>query len=119
MNKNDKLLIFVSIIILSITILILKLTSVKLNKIASIYYENNLVLQIDLSKEEQEYIVKGYNGDVKIKAGNSKIKVVSETSEKHLCSKQGYISESYETIVCLPNKIVIKIVSNNELDAAL
>ena len=59
------------------------------------------------------------NGNVKIKAGNGRIKVIEETSEKHLCSKQGYIEESYETIVCLPNKIVIKITSGEKYDATL
>lgn len=119
MNKNDKLLIVISLPILLIVLLVLKLTSIKSNKVANIYYENEIILKIDLSGEEKDYTVKGYNGDVKIKAGNGKIKVVEETSEKHLCSKQGYIKESYETIVCLPNKIVIKITSNDELDATL
>lgn len=119
MNKNDKLLIIIMVPVLLITLLILKVTAVKTNKVANVYYENEIVLKIDLSKEEQEYVVKGYNGDVKISAGNGKIKVLSETSDKHLCSKQGYIKESYETIVCLPNKIVIKITSDDELDATL
>ena len=119
MNKNDKLLIVFLVPILLIILLLFKLTSVKSNKVANVYYENQVILTIDLSGEEQDYIVKGYNGNVKIKAGNGKIKVVEETSEKHLCSKQGYIKESYETIVCLPNKIVIKITSNNDLDATL
>lgn len=118
MNKSDKLLIIILIPILLIVLLIFKLTSVKSNKIANVYYENEVILKINL-EEEKEYVVKGYNGDVKIKAGNGKIKVVEETSEKHLCSKQGYIKESYETIVCLPNKIVIKITSDDELDATL
>ena len=90
----------------------------KASQILLNYYENEVILKINL-EEEKEYVVKGYNGDVKIKAGNGKIKVVEETSEKHLCSKQGYIKESYETIVCLPNKIVIKITSDDELDATL
>ena len=119
MNKKKKKLVVILVSILLISLLILKITSVKTNKIANIYYENEVILKIDLSKEEKEYTVKGYNGDVKIKAGNGKIKVLEETSEKHLCSKQGYISESYETIVCLPNKIVIKIAYSDELDATL
>ena len=47
---------------------------------------------------------------------NKSAKVVEEKSPLHLCSKQGYISKSYETIVCLPNKIVIKLESNDDLD---
>ena len=43
-----------------------------------------------------------------------KIRVVEENSPLHLCSKQGFIDKSYETIVCLPNKVVIKLVSDSE-----
>ena len=39
-----------------------------------------------------------------------------EESPLHLCSKQGFIEESYESIVCLPNKIVIKISSKKKKD---
>ena len=119
MNKNDKLLIAILIPILIIILVMFKLSSVSSNKIAYVYYENEVILTIDLSEEEKEYNVKGYNGNVKIKAGNGRIKVIEETSEKHLCSKQGYIEESYETIVCLPNKIVIKITSSEKYDATL
>lgn len=118
MNKSDKLLVVILIPILLVILLVFKLTAVSTNKVAYVYYENEIVKTIDLN-EEKEYDVKGYNGIVKIKAGNGKIKVVEETSKNHLCSKQGYISESYETIVCLPNKIVIKIASNDDLDATL
>ena len=80
MNKSDKLLIIILIPILLIVLLIFKLTSVKSNKIANVYYENEVILKINL-EEEKEYVVKGYNGDVKIKAGNGKIKVVEEVSK--------------------------------------
>ena len=119
MNKNDKLLIIILLLALLIVLIIIKLSASFSNKIANVYYENEIILKIDLSSDEQEYVVKGYNGDVKIRAGNGKVKVIEETSDKHLCSKQGYIEESYEMIVCLPNKIVIKITSDDELDATL
>lgn len=118
MNKNDKLLIIIITSIILLVLLILKISS-KSSKIANVYYENEIILKIDLSLPEQEYSVKGYNGIVKILAGDGKIKVLDETSDKHLCSKQGYIKETYETIICLPNKIIIKIEAEDELDAKL
>ena len=82
-----------------------------------VYYDNNLVLTIDLNESEEKiYIVDGFNGEVKIIAGNGKIKVDEEESPLHLCSKQGFIEESYESIVCLPNKVVIKISSKKKKD---
>lgn len=117
MNKNDFKLIIVLIIIVSVFLVIFKLTEKNDNKKAIVYYEDEIILKIDLNIDKN-YQVKGYNGLVDIVIKDGKIKVESENSPLHLCSNQGYISSTYETIVCLPNKITIKIESDeNSLDA--
>lgn len=117
MNKNDCILIIV-LIIVSICIFGLFKLKEKDGSIAKVYYENELLLTIDLTIDDI-YKVKGYNGFVKIEVNNKKIRVLEEESPLHLCSKQGYISKSYETIVCLPNKIVIKIEDQMKLDGVV
>lgn len=116
-NKYDLLLIICLLFIAVISIIILNLTSKKA-KYAYVYYDNKKVLEIDLSIDKK-YKVKGYNGDVYIKVKDNKIKVDDEISPYHLCSKKGYISKSYESIVCLPNKIVIEINSDKSLDTVV
>ncbi len=118
MNKKDLMLILI-IALISISIIIgYRIFEKEGTKKALVYYENDLVLNIDLSiNQERVYYVDGYNGKVKIIADEGKIKVDSENSPLHLCSKQGYISKSYETIVCLPNKVIIKIDTQEDLDA--
>lgn len=117
MNKQDAILIAIILTIVGSIALVFKLTEKDNMNNALVYYEDKLVLTIDLTLEEQEYTVEGYNGPVKITAGNGQVKVEDEDSPLHLCSKQGYISKSYESIVCLPNKIVIKLESASSLDA--
>ena len=113
MNKNDiKLVVIVLIII--ILLFSLALFRKKAN-IANVYYENELILEIDLSINKI-YEVDGYNGKVKIEVLNNQIRVVEENSPYHLCSKQGFVSKSGESIICLPNKIIIELPSD-ELDA--
>ncbi len=122
MNKNDLKLIIIILAIAIIVLFMIAIIDKESNKQALVYYDNNLVLVIDLTnKEEKEYIVEGYNGPVKIITNNGKVKVEEEDSPLHLCSKQGFIEKSYETIVCLPNKIIIKISSKeqNNLDTVL
>lgn len=114
MKTNDIIL----IAILLIFCFILTLNKKENGNQALVYYENNLILKIDLN-QNNEYDVKGYNGNIHIVVEDKKIKVEEENSPKHICSKQGFISSSNETIVCLPNKIVIKIESNNELDTVI
>lgn len=113
MNKKDIILIIVLIVF---SIIILSFFSNNKSNKATVYYKNKEILNIDLSLNKK-YEVNGTNGIVKIIVNDNKIKVETENSPKHLCSKQGYISKSYETIVCLPNEIVIKIEDNNDIDA--
>ena len=117
MNKSDLKLIIIVLVIAIISLFMIALSNKDNNKQALVYYDNDLILTIDLTiKEKKEYQVNGYNGIVKIISEDGKIKVDEEDSPLHLCSKQGYISASYESIVCLPNKIVIKIVSTDHED---
>ena len=112
MNKNDIKLV---VIVLIVIILLFSLTLFrKKANIANVYYENELILEIDLSINKT-YEVDGYNGKVVIEVLNNQIRVVEENSPYHLCSKQGFVSKSGESIICLPNKIIIEL-PNDELD---
>lgn len=112
MKKSDKILITIVIIVSLITIIILKITKTDSNS-AIVYYNDLPILNINLN-EKKEYTVKGDLGDIIIETGIGKIRVKKENSPKHLCSKQGWVSNNYTPIICLPNKIVIKI--NNKKD---
>lgn len=113
MNKNDIKLLIIILIIISILFIIYFLNSKKAN-IAYVYYENDLILTINLSIN-QIYEVNGENGPVKIEVLNNQIRVIEENSPRHLCSKQGFISNAGQSIICLPNKIIIEL-PNNEID---
>lgn len=116
MNKSDLKLVFVLIIVSIIGVVVFKLIG-KSGGSALVYHDGELIKTIDLSINDR-YVVNGDNGDVVIVVNDGKIKVDEENSPLHLCSRQGYISNTYESIVCLPNKIVINI-SGDELDAVV
>ena len=116
MNKSDIKLIGILLVISIIGVLSFKFFSKK-GSSAYVYHDGNLVLTIDLSIDN-EYVVDGDLGDVSIVVRDGKIKVEDETSPLHLCSLQGFIDNSTESIVCLPNKIVINI-GDNEYDAVV
>ncbi|HHT38377.1 MAG TPA: NusG domain II-containing protein [Mollicutes bacterium] len=121
MNKHDFILIS---IIFIISVIFFGVTFIVKNdnaNVAYVYYENKLIKIIDLSNDElKEYTIKGYNGDVIIETKRNQIRVKEETSPLNLCSKQGWVTSSLETIVCLPNKVIIKIGSSKEeIDAVV
>lgn len=111
MNKYDFKVIAITLLIAILSFLVLKTRE---SSYAYVYYDNNLIKTIDL-RVNKEYIVNGFNGDVKIVVNDNKLKVEEENSPLHICSKQGYMNKG--TIVCLPNKIVINF--NDELDARI
>ena len=118
MNKSDLILITI-VFVISVILIVILMNNSSSGNYAFVYYENKIIKKIDLSKNDI-YKVDGYNGEVVIEVKNHKIGVINETSPYHLCSKQGFVSSSLEPIVCLPNKIVIKIEEENtELDAVV
>lgn len=114
-KRNDIILIIVILIIALVSFLFLYLTPNK-NLVAYVYHNDDVVLQIDLKKDDS-YIVQGDIGDVYIEVKNSKIRVLQSDCPDHICINQGYISKANQTITCLPNKIYIIIVGNDEVDA--
>ena len=117
MNKSDiKLLVILSIVIISIFIII-NITK-KEGTIAEVYYEDKLVLTIDLNIDK-EYMVDGQLGDVLLEVKNKQIRVKEENSPKHICSKEGFIGDSSRTLICLPNKIIVKIVGESSIDGVV
>ena len=117
LNKSDLKLIGFLVIVIILSIIVINQKKDDGNKLAIVKHNNEIILSIDLSVDNT-YTVKGDQGDVLIVVKDGKIKVEEENSPLHLCSKQGFIEQSYETIVCLPNRISIEI-QNNDLDAVV
>lgn len=112
MNKND-IIVCILILILGICLYLFGLSK-STGELAIVYYDHDKVLEIDLKdKNKRTYTVNGYNGEILIETVDGKVRVVDEISPKHLCSKQGFISGSSESIICLPNKVIIEIVSDD------
>lgn len=117
MNKQDVKLLGILIVIVGLLFAGIFLFSDQETQNAYVYYEDKLVLTIDLQKSGiNQYEVEGALGKVVFETQSKKIRVIEENSPNHICSKQGYISKSYEVLVCLPNKIVVKLESDQEID---
>ena len=119
MNKYDIRLLIILIVISALFIILSKISDTSSKK-AIVYHNSDEILKIDLEdKSKRTYKVVGDNGDVVIETLDGMIRVVEEISPKHLCSKQGFIKNSHETIICLPNRIVIKIAEKEEIDTVV
>lgn len=128
--RNDIILIVSILLIALIVFLIFKLNSTDDNLRAMVYYDNELVLEVDLDSNsykiyndelvnknnDNEYIVKGSESELTIIVNENGIKVLDSGCSDNVCVNQGYISSSNRTITCLPNKVYIKLVGGEEVD---
>ena len=117
MNKNDIKLIIVILVIAPKFAHLLPLNK-KDGDTVEVYYKDDLVLSADLSINNI-YTVEGLLGNVVIEIKDKKVRVVKENSPKNICSKEGYISDSTKPLICLPNKVVIKIVQSSDMDGVV
>lgn len=117
MNKSDLKLLIISLIFAILLLVIINYNHGDKQEVVA-YYEDKEVLRVPLTTN-QTYEVTGLLGPITIEVADEQVRVVSETSPLHLCSKQGYISKAYQSLICLPNKVVIKIVGASSLDAVV
>lgn len=117
MNKSDLKLVVAIIVIVLVIYFAVQFTKVE-GSTAIVYYEDEAILNIDLSIDN-EYVVDGELGDVVLEVKDGKIRVKKENSPKNICSKEGFIDDSSRTLICLPNKIIVKIVGEDEIDGVV
>ena len=119
MTKGDRALIVVVVILTLISLGFIKrqafcdqnkFVSIQVNgkEIKKIIFDKNIVgKQIPI---ESQY---GFN---LIEIGDEKIRVIEADCPDKVDVKQGYISKIGETIICLPNRMVIEIKGNDRDD---
>lgn len=86
-----------------------------MNNIAYIYHKNELIQEIDLSKENElrKFDIKGEYGLLTIGVKKDSIAVLESSCLTHQCVKTGYINKSNHSIVCAYNAIYI-VLKNND-----
>lgn len=80
--------------------------------------ETKEIFPLDVNKE---YTISDDNHINKIKIADGKVWVTEASCPDKLCVKQGKIDKDGQSIICLPNKVVVKIVSDktNDVDAVV
>ena len=115
MKKKDILLIF-SIIVLIIVLFIVN-NSINKEKaeVIEVYVNNEIYKAVPIDSEEDLMIEMDseYNH---IKIHNGGAEIVDASCKDNVCVNTGFISKLSERIVCMPNKVVIKINKIGNLD---
>lgn len=115
MKKKDIFLI-VGIILIAISIFFVnKINNSNKGSYVVIYYNNKLYKKLPLDKEKTVEIKnKGIKNIIHIHDNGVEMKEAN--CSDHICVKTGFIKDSSKSIVCLPHRINIKIISSDDAD---
>lgn len=104
------------VLIFSVLILrVNKFSSTKASKV-EIYVDNNLKYVYPLQKEEKNVFVDTVLGGINVEFKDNMVRVTSSNSPRKIIMKQGYIESPGDLLIGIPDKVVIKIVGDNEDD---
>ncbi len=118
MNKNfvykktifDYILIFLLLIFAFYSFKILY-SSKNGDFVVEVYQDNKIVYRDFLSKDNLVYL---RNATVEVK--NNKVRIQESSCPYKFCVHTGWVDKPYKQIVCVPNKIYVKIFSKSELE---
>lgn len=113
-KKNDVYLV-TFLTLLSLLILLFNIFSPKNGDTVIIYVNNEEYMTLPLDTDSTIKI----NDTNVLSVKNGEAFMLSATCPDHTCMKQSPISSSKRDIVCLPNKVVVKVIKkdNNSIDA--
>ena len=118
MKKNDFISASVAIIVALVFLFISTKNRVDGNSI--IVFVDNLYYSSYSLDDNKEIIIPSYDntGTLKLRIEGKMVRAVESDCKNKICINKGYISKSGDTIVCLPQRIVVQINSDkvNEFD---
>ncbi|MBQ4522760.1 MAG: NusG domain II-containing protein [Lachnospiraceae bacterium] len=84
-----------------------------------IYVNGTLMQEVSLDTED-EILIHGNPGDNVLVIQNGKAYMKEASCDNHVCIQQGEISKNGETIICLPNQILVEVSAENQkMDAVV
>ncbi len=116
-NKFDLVIIAVSSI-LAVALMFVFNSGKHVGQYAEVYLANELVVRIDLQTKEERLIKIKDNLIIKVFNDGSVAVVESDCPDK-ICLKTGKIKEVGQSIVCVPNRLLIVIVGSSDVDVVI
>ncbi len=107
--KLKEILIIISIIVISALLLLSVNIFSNRGITAIVTIDSKIVKKVDLTKN-QTYQIDNITLEVK----NKKIRVLYSDCPDKICTKKEFISKLGESIVCMPNKLIVEIGETDE-----
>ena len=115
MKKKDILLVISIIFLIIVLFIVNNIINKEKSEVIEIYVNNEIYKTISINDEEDLMIEIGseYN-HIKIHDGG--VEMIAASCDDNVCVNAGFISKLSERIVCMPNKVVIKVKTSEDVD---
>ncbi len=104
---GDKILI-VGLLLFSLFLSYFLMINTQTGKIAVIWVNGREIYRLDLSRDQQLEF-NGTQGRFTVQVKNHSIRMLESACPDKLCLKMGAINRANQVIVCVPNRVIIKI----------
>ena len=107
MKKKDIIFIIGLCIVIGIMYLVYEFTQKEKNGEIEVYYHNEVIETIDISKD-QTYTFEGDYGVFHLEVKNHQYRAINVECPNHDCEKVGWVKEgSSRSVICAPNDIYV------------
>lgn len=113
MKRKDFILIGLVLIVVVISFCVNLIMNNKDSEYIEIYVDNKLYKTYSID-DEDEFRINTKDGYNIVKIHDSGVEITEASCPDKVCIKSGFISKPSESIVCLPNKVNIKIITHNK-----
>lgn len=113
MKKKDLILILSIVLVIGIAFFANKILNSKNGSKVEIYIGNKLYRTVPLNKTENIKIDNEF-GKNEIRIYNNGVEIHSADCPDKVCVNTGFINKPNQSIVCLPHKLSVKIVGEND-----
>lgn len=113
LKKGDIFIIFI-IFFISISVFLFLFTNKSNTKVCLIKHNNDIVKTIHLDENTNDTVVIDDEYKTVISIENGNVFVEKSTCPNQVCVHTGKISNTYQSIACIPNKVLIEIIGNDD-----
>ena len=103
-----ELIIIAAIILSAVTVFIISTALKSDGKTAVISVAGRVSAEINLNAEDKTFSLDSIE-NITFERKDNRIRIISSDCPDKICKKTGFISDCGETIVCMPNKIIVEI----------
>ncbi|HBE9332790.1 TPA: NusG domain II-containing protein [Clostridioides difficile] len=115
MKKKDILLILGILVVITACYGIINVINSKNAGNIEIYVDNKLYKTVSINAKE-EFKIENRGGDNIVKIHDKGVEIVDASCPDKVCVHTGFINKPSQSIVCIPNRVSIKINTNEKND---